>query len=362
MKNKFFTAIFYSSIILLTACGGGSEDNSFQSKEKVDFSNPQNIDIIAKQVFKTSPHSDEENQILNVYEIASSIHHVINDSKSTTSSCESGTFEKGLDNIIDLKKCKNLKSFHLSGINIVIPYLPNNTIISGTIKFENSSENNNFSVLNLKKFSLSQDNQEKIYDGEIISQSQETQDNLIYKYDIENLSYRFNTNTANRFYTLKNYTSILTLPKTGFLLLDDTLQNSVTGQVMQAINENEKYISTCLILNCNSNKLNNNENSSLKTQFLFTKSVNGILTGDINNQLFSVKFDNTFESRNLTVGNKGLYFTQFDTTQILIEDTSNSKNSISIRNTTDGKALLSAFANGASVSGYPKTVDWSYFD
>jgi hypothetical protein len=43
----------------------------------------------------------------------------------------------------------------------------------------------------------------------------------------------------------------------------------------------------------------------------------------------------------------------------MIEDTNNVKNSIKLSNTSNYQALISAYANGITVSGYPKTVDWN---
>ena len=44
---------------------------------------------------------------------------------------------------------------------------------------------------------------------------------------------------------------------------------------------------------------------------------------------------------------------------IVIEDTNNVKNSIKISNTSNYKALIRAYADGITVAGYPKTIEWS---
>ncbi len=56
MKNKFFTTIFYSSIILLTACGDGSDGSSngtsTQSKEKIDYTKAESIESIYEPIIR----------------------------------------------------------------------------------------------------------------------------------------------------------------------------------------------------------------------------------------------------------------------------------------------------------------------
>ena len=71
-------------------------------------------------------------------------------------------------------------------------------------------------------------------------------------------------------------------------------------------------------------------------------------------QKFSVNFDSNREY--------DLYSSSPNIAVINIQDTNNSKNAITIKNTSNGKVLISAFANGTSVSGYPTTVDWDYFE
>lgn len=62
MKNKFFTTIFYSSIILLTACGDGSDGSSngtsTQSKEKIDYTKAESIESIYEPIISLSQEND----------------------------------------------------------------------------------------------------------------------------------------------------------------------------------------------------------------------------------------------------------------------------------------------------------------
>lgn len=76
----------------------------------------------------------------------------------------------------------------------------------------------------------------------------------------------------------------------------------------------------------------------------------GFLQANNNGQKYAVKFDSDIEfpSRK-TIPNNAI---------INIEDTKNNKNAISIQNTSNGQALVSAFAESRSVTGYPKTIEW----
>lgn len=62
MKNKLSTTIFYSSIILLTACGDGSDGSSngtsIQSKEKIDYTKAESIESIYEPIISLSQEND----------------------------------------------------------------------------------------------------------------------------------------------------------------------------------------------------------------------------------------------------------------------------------------------------------------
>ncbi|WP_252716580.1 hypothetical protein [Acinetobacter haemolyticus] len=44
-----------------------------------------------------------------------------------------------------------------------------------------------------------------------------------------------------------------------------------------------------------------------------------------------------------------------------IEDINNKQNSIVITRTTNGQALINAYANNRSVAGFPQTIEWIEF-
>lgn len=80
----------------------------------------------------------------------------------------------------------------------------------------------------------------------------------------------------------------------------------------------------------------------------------GNVQGNPENKFFSVNFrsDLRFESSN----DKLAFRPNF--AEIMIEDTNNIKNTIKISNTSSYQALISAYANGITVVGFPKTIDW----
>ncbi|ENX33552.1 hypothetical protein F889_02213 [Acinetobacter colistiniresistens] len=80
----------------------------------------------------------------------------------------------------------------------------------------------------------------------------------------------------------------------------------------------------------------------------------GNIQSNPENKFFSVNFrsDLRFSSSN----DKLAFYPNF--AEIMIEDTNNIKNTIKISNTSNYKALISAYANGITVVGFPKTIDW----
>ncbi|QER39266.1 hypothetical protein F2A31_05945 [Acinetobacter suaedae] len=90
--------------------------------------------------------------------------------------------------------------------------------------------------------------------------------------------------------------------------------------------------------------------SSTPVSSLTSVITKGFLQANNNGQKYTVKFDSDIEfPSGKTIPNSAI---------INIEDTKNNKNAISIKNTTSGQALVSAFAEGRSVTGYPKTMEW----
>ena len=105
MKNKFFTTIFYSSIILLTACGGGSDGSSngtsTQSKEKIDYTKAESIESIYEPIISLSQEND--NIALIGTEFAENIYYGIYAGNNFR--CSKGSFTKNSDKSITFNDC-----------------------------------------------------------------------------------------------------------------------------------------------------------------------------------------------------------------------------------------------------------------
>lgn len=106
MKNKLFTTIFYSSIILLTACGGGSDGSSngtpTQSKEKIDYTKAESIESIYEPIISLSQEND--NIALIGTEFAENIYYGIY--AGNNFKCSKGSFTKNSDKSITFNNCE----------------------------------------------------------------------------------------------------------------------------------------------------------------------------------------------------------------------------------------------------------------
>lgn len=106
MKNKLFTTIFYSSIILLTACGGGSDGSSngtpTQSKEKIDYTKAESIESIYEPIISLSQEND--NIALIGTEFAENIYYGIYAGNNFR--CSKGSFTKNSDKSITFNDCE----------------------------------------------------------------------------------------------------------------------------------------------------------------------------------------------------------------------------------------------------------------
>ncbi len=122
MKNKLFTTIFYSSIILLTACGGGSDGSSngtsTQGKEKIDYTKAESIESIYEPIISLSQEND--NIALIGTEFAENIYYGIYAGNNFR--CSKGSFTKNSDKSITfnrlLAKIKKRSTFCLFFIHI----------------------------------------------------------------------------------------------------------------------------------------------------------------------------------------------------------------------------------------------------
>jgi site-specific DNA-cytosine methylase len=80
----------------------------------------------------------------------------------------------------------------------------------------------------------------------------------------------------------------------------------------------------------------------------------GNIQGTPESKFFSVNFKSDVRFENDT--DKIAFYPNF--AEIMIEDTNNIRNTIKISNTSNYKALISAYADGITVTGFPKTVEW----
>ncbi|KXO82549.1 hypothetical protein AYL20_00715 [Acinetobacter venetianus] len=86
-----------------------------------------------------------------------------------------------------------------------------------------------------------------------------------------------------------------------------------------------------------------------------TVTSQGNVEGNPDNKIFSVNFKSDIRFEN--INDKIAFYP--NSADIVIEDMNNVKNSIKISNTSNYKALIRAYADGITVAGYPKTIEWS---
>lgn len=306
-KHLATAAILCSSTLLLTACGGSDSDNDTYNgggnQSNVDYSKAETSDLMTHPVVSLAKEMD--NPLLYIGNIASEIHADTVDPDVQTS-CASGTVQKNSNGTVTLDNCKNLK-IHGSIYDDV-----KDLTLSGTIKsVETDTKSGSIST---EKYEITLTNLTVKYEnGEV-----ETYNGKM----LQTFTYNETTEESKSQYDI------------------DKIEATYTDKI-----DKERHILTNYRLTEMSSPI-----SSLATPAI----ASGTLQGDVNGQKFSVKFDSNIEY------NWGTFAPTQAT--INIEDTSNSKNVITIKNTTDGKAIISAFANGTSVTGYPKTVNWDYFE
>lgn len=305
MRTKYLAtaAILCSSTLLLTACGGSDSDNDTYNgggnQSNVDYSKAETSDLITYPVVNLSKEMD--NSLIHTANIAEEIHYdVIDpDQEGYTTSCESGTVQKNSNDSVTLTNCKNFK------VNNEIMQDVKGLTLSGTIhsKFTQTQTSEKYEIT-LNNVSI------KHIDGEV-----ETYNGTM----LQTFTYGDATGKSTAQYDVSR--------------MEATLKDEDT----------ERLILT-------NYRLTETSTESSATQ----ATANGKLQGDFNGQKYSVTFNS-----NIKYGWSNFAPSEAN---INIEDTNNNKNAITIQNTTGGKALISAFANGTSVVGFPKTVDWSYFD
>jgi len=297
MKNKTLTSVFLSSLFL-TACGGEGDNanngNSFQGKEKLDYSKPENLELIYAPIINLS--SINENQLIDTITLAESIFYLVKNEQSTSykASCQNkdGTISRN-NHSVTLNNCY-LQVIEDNKAHLI---LEKPLLISGTISTRGYWFQNNFKIdTTLNQFKVEVDNETTTYNG---NKSSQAYDPNIYpfKYDISQMDFTWSDKKHIETYKLTNY----------------SFEPWSTGSITK-----------------------------------------GRLVGINNNKEFSVNFDNQIKFR--SVEDALAFYPSF--AEIFIEDTNNNKNSINITRTTDYKALMRAYANGVTVTGFPKVVAW----
>lgn len=293
MVNKFLISALCSSTLFLTACGGGEDTNqdSFQNKEKVDYTKPETIESIYEPIINLS--TEQDNIALMGTQFAESIFYYIQ--AGSTFSCASGSYTKNKDNSITFNQCTSPAPRDADG-NVLTDV--GVFSISGTVNSQEiGSTNTGRYDTTLKSFKISPSNDITLtYDGNIISE-----------YSYTSAKYQIQKMTLNVF--------------------DAEIQR--TEQL--TINNYRLYLT----------------NLSANAQ--------GNIEGNPDNKFFSVNFNSTL--RFGSNADQEAFYPSF--AEIVIEDTNNPKNAITISRTGNYKALIRAYANGNTVTGFPKVVDWN---
>ncbi|MFW2034671.1 hypothetical protein [Acinetobacter junii] len=294
MKNKLFTTIFYSSIILLTACGGGSDGSSngtsTQSKEKIDYTKAESIESIYEPIISLSQEND--NIALIGTEFAENIYYAIY--AGNNFKCSKGSFTKNSDKSITFNNCE----------------------------FDDSLKNELGDIVQLRIYAIS---------GSVNSKEVLSTDSVRYETSLKNFKIippSDSTITFNGDFVSK-YTRSST-------------QYQIKEMVLSVFDDETKKTQQLMI-----NNYQLNVNNLMLTAL-------GNIQGTPESKFFSVNFKSDVRFENDT--DKIAFYPNF--AEIMIEDTDNIKNTIKISNTSNYKALISAYADGITVTGFPKTVEW----
>ncbi|MEN8319982.1 hypothetical protein [Acinetobacter junii] len=290
MKNKLFTTILYSSIILLTACGGGSGETSTQSKEKIDYTKAESIESIYEPIISLSQEND--NIALIGTEFAENIYYAIY--AGNNFKCSKGSFTKNSDKSITFNNCE----------------------------FDDSLKNELGDIVQLRIYAIS---------GSVNSKEVLSTDSVRYETSLKNFKIippSDSTITFNGDFVSK-YTRSST-------------QYQIKEMVLSVFDDETKKTQQLMI-----NNYQLNVNNLMLTAL-------GNIQGTPESKFFSVNFKSDVRFENDT--DKIAFYPNF--AEIMIEDTNNIKNTIKISNTSNYKALISAYADGITVTGFPKTVEW----
>ncbi|MCH7313646.1 hypothetical protein [Acinetobacter sp. ANC 3882] len=297
MKNKTLTSVFLSSLFL-TACGGGGDNanngNSFQDKEKLDYTKAENLELIYAPIINLS--SINGNQLIDTITLAESVFYLIQGGEKAgyKAFCRNkeGSFNKSSQNIT-LNKC----DLQYTKDGIIQPISEEPMLLSGSVSTQGYWSQNNFKIdTTLSQFKVEVDNEITTFNGGKSSLSYYP-DSTPFKYNIGQMDFTWADKKHTEVYKLTNYS------------FEPWSTQSITK---------------------------------------------GRLVGVTNNKEFSVVFDNQIKFG--SVGDALAFYPSF--AEIFIEDTYNNKNAINITKTTDYQALIRAYANGTTVAGFPKIVSW----
>ncbi|MCJ0828746.1 MULTISPECIES: hypothetical protein [unclassified Acinetobacter] len=297
MKNKTLTSVFLSSLFL-TACGGGGDNanngNSFQAKEKLDYSKPENLELIYAPIINLS--SINENQLIDTITLAESVFYLIQGGEKMgyKAFCRNkeGSFSRN-SQTVTLNKC----DLQYTKDGVIQPVSEEPMILSGSVSTQGYWSQDNFKIDTiLNQFKVEVDNEITTFNGSKSSLSYYA-DARPFKYDIAQMEFTWADKKYTEVYKLTNY----------------SFEPWSTGSITK-----------------------------------------GRLVGISNNKEFSVNFDNQIKFG--SVGDVSVFYPSF--AEIFIEDTNNNKNAITITKTVDYKALMRAYANGVTVTGFPKVVAW----
>ncbi|ENW80647.1 hypothetical protein F909_01933 [Acinetobacter sp. ANC 3929] len=312
MPNKLLISTICSGAFLLTACGGGGNNNqtSFDSKEKLDYTKKENIGLINEPVVAIS--NEHDNPVIDIITIAQELHYLISnqDSSSYTASCQSGSTTLNKDGSVTLNNCKNLTIYSNTGSHSVFGQ-DEVVIASGTIQAKLTRTTTlKKTDLTLVNFSIDLADETALVNGKLSSTSTSI--------NSDNYQDLFE---ANQF----TYKHLDKLDKTN----------------------NLQYILNNYSLASNNSISKGNIDSKAK----------GELTGEVKAKAFSVNFNSNFAFNNA----KDLENMKPSQAKLNIEDINNKQNSIVITQTINGQALINAYANNHTVTGFPQTIDWIKF-
>ncbi|MCM1958526.1 hypothetical protein NCZ17_03985 [Acinetobacter modestus] len=294
MKNKILTTALYSSLFLLTACGGGSENsssgNSIQSKEKIDYTKTESIQSIYEPIINLS--QEQNNIILTKTKYAENIYYGINSGNNFR--CSEGSYTKNSDKSITFNKCEFL-DFNNDGSSITSLRV---MTLSGSINSKKILSTNSVSYdTTLKNFTITPSNKPSVtYNGNIVSQHGSTDS----QYQIKEI-------------------------------------------VLNVVNNETKKTQQLMI-----------SNYQLNVNNLILTAL-GKIQSNPENKFFSVNFKSDLKFENDT--DKAAFHPK--SAEIIIEDTNNIRNSIKISNASNYQALISAYADGNTVTDYPKVLEWN---